>query len=391
MQAIPRKKGCCFALAPGKLKILAMRIVFWTSLVVVGYAYVGYALLLMVLARRRPRHVLTAPVQPSVSIVIAAHNEEANLGRKLENIYAFDYPPASMQIVVASDGSTDGTTAILRQHASRVTSVVLPVAQGKAGALNAAVLAATGDLLVFMDVRQTVDVEALQALASCFADPDVGAVSGELHLETADGHPSPDALGIYWKIEKLVRKLESSTGSVVGVTGALFAMRRGNYVPLPPGTLLDDVLTPMQVARQGKRILFLESACARDRIFTQKGKEFSRKVRTLTGNYQLLQLAPWLLTGKNPLLFRLISHKLLRLLVPFLLLLLLISSALAAGLFYHVAFCLQLLLYGCALTGTLLPTSRRFRLISVAYTFTMLNVAAAFAFYNFVAGRARWA
>ena len=241
-----------------------------------------------------------------------------------------------------------------------------------------------------MDARQSINPDALAQLVSCFADPTVGAVSGELHLETADGLASPDGLGIYWKIEKLVRKLESATGSVVGVTGALFAMRRELYVPLPHGTLLDDVLTPMHVARAGKRVLFLEAAIARDRIFSQRGKEFARKVRTLTGNYQLLQLAPWLLTRRNPLLFRLVSHKLLRLVVPFLLLLLLVASALAPGALYRAALGLQLLLYAFALLGALFPKARHVRAVSIPYTFVLLNAAAGVAFYNFLAGRARW-
>ena len=163
-----------------------------------------------------------------------------------------------------------------------------------------------------MDARQIVDPDAVSELVSCFADPDVGAVSGELLLESA----SADALGIYWKIEKVVRKLESATGSVVGVTGAIYAIRRELYTEIPPGTILDDVFIPMNVARMGKRVVFQPSAIARDRLFNEKGKEFSRKVRTLTGNYQLLRLAPWLLSPSNPLLFRFISHKLLRLLVP---------------------------------------------------------------------------
>ncbi len=368
-----------------------MRVVFWLSLAVVVYAYAGYAVLLSFSAKVRNRPVRNAFIQPAVSIILAAHNEETHILAKLAGLYALDYPPSLLEIVVASDGSTDRTNAILAEHAPRVVSVVLPTSGGKALALNAAVAVARGELLVFMDARQSIDPDAITNLAASFADPSVGAVSGELHLETADGRPSPEALGIYWKIEKLVRKLESATGSVVGATGALFAMRRELYSPLPAGTLLDDVLTPMNVARAGKRVLFLDTAVARDRIFSQPGKEFSRKVRTLTGNYQLLQLAPWLLSPCNPLLFRLISHKLLRLLVPLLLLLMLLSSALAVGPVYRLAFVLQLLLYVTALIGALSPVARRWRPVSIAYTFIMLNVAAAMAFYNFLAGRTRWA
>ncbi len=374
-----------------RLRIEHMRSLFWLSLAVVSYAYVGYAMLLAMLARFRTLPVHRASIWPTVSILIAAHNEEANLPRKLAGLAALHYPAERLEIVVASDGSTDRTNAILSEHGPRVVSVVLSQPGGKASALNHAAAAASGDILVFMDARQTVDADAVAELVACFADSQVGAVSGELHLETADGRPSPDALGIYWKIEKLVRKLESATGSVVGVTGALFAMRRELFVPLPPGTLLDDVLTPMQVSRAGKRVLFLDTAVARDRIFSQSGKEFARKVRTLTGNYQLLQLAPWLLSLRNPLLFRLISHKLLRLTVPALLALMLLTSALSPGAFYHAAFGFQLVLYALALIGTFAPDSRRFRVVSIAYTFAMLNVAAAIAFYNLLAGRARWA
>ena len=368
-----------------------MRLLFWLSLTVIAYAYVGYALLLALLARIRTLPVAHASITPDVSVVLAVHNEEANLPGKLASLYALDYPKDRLQIVIASDGSTDRTNALLAEHSERVHGVLLPAPSGKAAALNYAVSAARGDILVFMDARQTVDADAITHLVSCFADPHVGAVSGELHLEAADGRPSPDALGIYWKIEKLVRKLESATGSVVGVTGALFAMRRELFTPLPPGTLLDDVLTPMRVARAGKRVLFLDTAIARDRIFAQEGKEFARKVRTLTGNYQLLQLAPWLLTPRNPLLFRLISHKLLRLAVPFLLCLLLLASALAPGALYRVALWLQILLYALALLGALFPATKQRRTVAIPYTFVLLNAAAAMAFYNLLAGKARWA
>ena len=369
-----------------------MRLLFWFSLTVVAYAYAGYALMLALLARFRTVSVRRSPISPRVSVVIAVHNEEANLPAKLKALYALRYPGERLEIVIVSDGSTDESNAILARHSPRVKGIILPSANGKAVALNHAVQASTGDILMFMDARQSIDADAVTELVSCFADPTVGAVSGELHLETADGALSPEALGIYWKLEKLVRKLESATGSVVGVTGAIFAMRRELYTPLPAGTLLDDVLTPMHVARAGKRVLFLETAIARDRIFTEHGKEFARKVRTLTGNYQLLQLAPWLLTTRNPLRFRFVSHKLLRLAVPFLLLLMLLASALAPGALYRAALALQVLLYTSALIGFGFPNTRtRSRAISVPYTLVLLNAAAAMAFYNFLTGRSRWA
>ncbi len=378
-------------LAQAEMAVVTLQLLFWSSLLLIAYAYVGYALLLAVLARLRPQPVRRAAILPTVSVVMAVHNEETTLPRKLASVAALNYPRHLLEIIVVSDGSSDRTNEILAASAPQVTSLRLPASQGKGIALNHAVEAATGEIAVFMDARQTVDANALTELVSCFADAQVGAVSGELHLEAADGTPSPDALGIYWKIEKTVRKLESATGSVVGVTGALFAMRRALYRPLPPGTLLDDVLTPMQIARAGYRVLFLDSAIARDRIFVAPGKEFARKVRTLTGNYQLLQLAPWLLGLANPLLFRLVSHKFLRLLVPLLLVLLFCTSALLPMAIYRAALALQLLTYLLALFGLALPKTRSLRAVGIPYTFAMLNVAATLAFYNFLTGRARWA
>jgi len=363
-----------------------MKLLFWLCLALVSYAYFGYVVWLWLCDRLRRRVIQKGHYTPSVSIVIAARNEEANLPAKLENLGVLDYPQALLEIVIASDGSTDRTASIIREQGSPVIAVILDESNGKASALNAAVRRATGEILVFLDARQYVEPDAVSELTSCFADPAVGAVSGELLLDSSEGR-SQEALGIYWKIEKIVRKLESASGSVVGVTGAIYAIRRELYVEIPAGTILDDVFVPMNVARMGKRVVFQPSAVARDRLFSEKGKEFSRKVRTLTGNYQLLRLAPWLLSPANPLLFRFISHKLLRLLVPMLLVLMLLASAMATGPFYRAIFWLQVIFYVSAVLGTLIPSVKRFKPVGIASTFVMLNAAAAIAFYNFAAGR----
>jgi cellulose synthase/poly-beta-1,6-N-acetylglucosamine synthase-like glycosyltransferase len=356
---------------------------FWVALVLIAYAYVGYPVWLKVVATLRPRPVRRAPITPSLSIVIAVHNEERSLPAKIVNLQQLEYP-RPFQAVLVSDGSTDRTNELLSAAPDFVHAILLREARGKAAALNAAVGAATGDLLVFFDARQTVGENALLELASFFADETVGAVSGELVLDDASGAPK---VGIYWRIEKLIRRLESDSGSVAGVTGAIYAMRRELYQPLPEGTILDDLLTPMNVVRAGKRVVFCSTAVARDQVFSESRKEFSRKVRTLTGNYQLFKLAPWLLTARNPILFRFLSHKVLRLAVPLLLVLLVISAACAAGSFYKLALVAQLIFYGLAALGWLSPPARRFRLVAIAETFTMLNVAAAFALYNFATGR----
>jgi biofilm PGA synthesis N-glycosyltransferase PgaC len=364
-----------------------MKAVFLFCSAMVIYTYVGYIVLLWFEVRFRNRPVVEAQIGPSVSVIIAAHNEQNSLPAKLENLRLMEYPLDRLQVIVASDGSTDRTVDILRDHASTVDSVILEHAHGKAAAIHQAIKRATGEIFVFMDVRQRVAPDAISNLVSCFADPTVGAVSGELLLIADKEAQSSDGLGIYWKIEKIVRRLESASGSVVGVTGAIYAIRRELYTEIPSGTILDDVFVPMHVARRGKRVIFQPSALAYDRLSPAKGKEFSRKVRTLTGNYQLLQIAPWLLSPSNPLLFRLVSHKLLRLIVPLFLLLMLVSSAFANGIFYRAAFWAQMALYVAALLGAIAPSAKRFKPVSAAYTFVMLNVAAVVAFYNFVAGR----
>ncbi len=380
----------------GALKLIAtteassiMKLAFWICLALTAYAYFGYAIWLWLIVHVHKRPVLQQPITPAVSIIIAARNEERNLPRKLENLQQLSYPKDRIQIIVVSDGSTDRTSQILREQSPLVVPVILDESHGKASALNAAVRHATGEVLVFMDTRQTIDANAVSELAACFADPAIGAVSGELVLESASDAPQNDALGIYWQIEKVVRKLESESGSVVGVTGAIYAIRRELYTDIPPGTLLDDVFVPMNVARAGRRVVFQPTAIARDRIFNEKGKEFSRKVRTLTGNYQLLKLSPWLLSPANPLLFRFISHKLLRLAVPFFLTIMLIASGTAGGPVYATLFWLQVLFYALAVVGEFSAFARRLKPVAIANTFVMLNVAASVAFYNFLTGRSR--
>jgi cellulose synthase/poly-beta-1,6-N-acetylglucosamine synthase-like glycosyltransferase len=359
-------------------------LVFWFSFAIVGYTYVGYFVFLSVLARLRREPVLKQAIVPPVSIVIAARNEEARLPAKLADLLLQNYPKDRLQIVVVSDGSVDGTAALLRTHSLDLVPIILEEPQGKAAALNHAVRVATGDVLLFLDVRQSLEASAITRLVACFADPGVGAVSGELLLESGSGISSSNALGMYWKIEKALRRLESASGSVVGATGAIYAIRRELYTEMPAGTILDDVFVPMHVVRQGKRVVFEPTAIARDHIFSEKGKEFSRKVRTLTGNYQLVQLAPWLVTRANPVLFRFISHKLLRLLAPFLLILMLAISATVHGSMFRAIFLLELAFYSMAAAGTLRPSSRRFKPVAMATTFVVLNIAAAVSFYNFV-------
>lgn len=351
----------------------------------VFYAYAGYALWLSVRRKWRSMPRQWSPILPSISIVMAVRNEAAALAAKIKNLEALDYPRDKVAIIVVSDGSTDATNEVLAGFGSRVQPIFLPVPEGKASALNHALAVAKSEIVVFVDVRQQLDSQALRFLAGNFADPSVGCASGELVL-TESLESKAESVGLYWKIEKQIRKLESETGSVVGATGALYAVRRELVPVVPAGTLCDDVYIPFEVVRQNRRVVFESRAIAFDVIFSDWRREFRRKVRTLAGNYQLLRLAPWLMTSTNPLRFELFSHKLLRLAAPFILLLALAGSFLAQGWFYRVAFFCQLGFYALALLVVVLPKSRPPRVAALAFTFVMLNVAAVFALVKFMTG-----
>jgi biofilm PGA synthesis N-glycosyltransferase PgaC len=380
--------------------VMKMKIVFWLAAALVGYSYLGYPAWLWLRCRWSPRPVRRGLVDgstaPAVTAVMVVRNEEAIVARKLDNLLALDYPPAKLDVVVVSDGSSDRTPAILADYArdsgarTRVRAVVKPVSQGKAAGLNDAIQLATGELLLFTDARQQIESGALRLLIENFADSEVGAASGELMLGDPTSGETGLGMGLYWRIEKKVRELESASGSVAGATGALYCARRSllDASPLPEGTILDDVLLPMQIVRQGSRVVFDSRARAWDSPDLGKGREFPRKVRTLTGNYQLLQLAPWLLSSQNTIRFEFISHKLSRLAVPFALLALLLASLFLPQSLYRAALVAQLAFYAlslAALAGVKLgPLSR---IADPARTFVILNCAALVAFINFATGR----
>ena len=369
--------------------------VFWMAAALVGYTYVGYAGWLRVRMLWRSRPVTRGPLTPLVSVTMVVRNEEKILESKLKNLLSLDYPEDRLRIVVVSDGSDDGTDQILRQYSSneRVQAVLNQLPQGKASGINDALEVAQGEVVVFTDARQRIDRSAVRLLAENFSDPEVGCASGELMLGDPEHGESGKGYGLYWQIEKKIREMESASGSVVGATGAIYAARRELLTSLPVGTILDDVYLPMQVVRQGKRVVFDERAIAWDTPDLGAEREFSRKVRTLSGNYQLVQFAPWLLGNENPIRFEFVSHKLLRLAVPVALAVLLVLAPLLKSPFYKVFFLAQLIFYALSLISLARLAKRGIlaRVADAAATFVLLNGAAVVALANFVSGkRAAW-
>jgi poly-beta-1,6-N-acetyl-D-glucosamine synthase len=328
---------------------------FWSSLVCIVYVYAGYPLLLQAWRRVARRPVHKHYQEPSVSLVIAMHNESMHVERKMRNVSELDYPADKLQVIVSLDGCTDGTDALVRDYAAAGVVVVhSPVRQGKAAALNSGVARAQGELVVFADARQQFERNAVRELAANFADDSVGAVSGELILLDGQAREASDGVGAYWRYEKLLRALESDIHSVVGATGAIYAIRRDLFHPLPPDTILDDVAIPMRIVLQGKRVVFDRAARAYDVVSETPEVEYRRKTRTLSGNYQLFAqmpelLAPW----RNPVCLQLVSHKLGRLLVPHCLAVLLVSNLFLLEGIYLVLFASQVLWYTLAAVGWL--------------------------------------
>lgn len=361
---------------------------FWLSLACVGYTYVGYPLILVLAARWRCRPVRHADVPaPTVSILIAAYNEEINIGRRVrEFLRALDDWPSAGEILIVSDGSTDRTADLVRQHSDpRLRLIALTENRGKAHALSLAADHARHEVLVLADARQRWDAASLERLVQPLSDPEVGAVSGELVMESAAG--VLEGVGLYWRLEKRMRVWESQWHSTVGVTGCIAAVRRTLFRPIPTGTVLDDVYWPLRVVMEGRRVVFSRDARAYDRSTAEVSGEFRRKVRTLSGNLQLITLLPGaFLPWRNPVWFQLVSHKLARLLAPWALIGLLATSIALDDWPSRTLLALQAAAYSLALIG-LISGSTRLRIPTTAAAFLVLNAAATVALWVWLTGR----
>jgi cellulose synthase/poly-beta-1,6-N-acetylglucosamine synthase-like glycosyltransferase len=330
---------------------------------------------------------------PSVTVCLPVFNAAGYLPAKVESLLAQDYPAERMQILITCDGCTDDSEAVARRLAAsdaaggRIRVLVAPGRSGKPTALNTMSGEATGDLLLLNDVRQPLSRTALRALARELSDPAVGCATGNLVLAGGAGS------GVYWRYENWIREQESRFRGVVGMTGPLAMMRRADFTLVPPDIILDDVWIPMRLGMAGKRVAFVAEAEAHDAAFEDQ-REFKRKARTLAGNYQLFARMPTLLIPfANRIWFETISHKIMRLLAPWVLLWLAAVSVLgatSAGAPAATVATMRALLIGQALFYLAAAAGRRAgRLGGLARTFVVLNTAALVGLWRYLTGRQR--
>jgi biofilm PGA synthesis N-glycosyltransferase PgaC len=362
---------------------------FWLAFLVLGYVCVGYPILARIRAAINPLTRRRAPIEPSVTVIVAAHNEADRVDRRLRNLLALDYPTDRLEVVLGSDGSTDDTVARARPFESAGVIVHEFIERrGKPALLNTLVPRASGEIVVFADARQRFDPLAIRALVANFADPAVGAVSGELIMSaTGEAELGGQGAALYWNYEKLIRSTESRGGSTVGATGAIYAIRKSLFEPLPEDTILDDVLIPIRIARKGYQVVFEPAAKAFDLAPPSAHAELARKARTIGGTFQLFARERWLLNPRsNPLWFETVSHKALRLAMPILLATMLLTNLMLLEWWpYQITMAGQAAFYLAAAAGYVHRHASRHRLIlKLPYTMCLLSWATVVGFVRFV-------
>ncbi len=306
---------------------------FWLSAAFVVYVYAGYPLLLWLLAgRRRERRQRDpdAAALPTISVVIAAHDEEAVIAEKLENTLALDYPAERRQIVVASEGSRDATFEIVERFAARgVEQSFRPERRGKVAAINEAVSRARGEIVVFSDANNFYEPGALRRLAAAFQDPGVGAATGTKCLRREDGSLA-ESEGLYWRYESFIKHCEARLGSCIGAAGEILAVRRALLEPIPAGVINDDFYMAMRVLCRGYTVAYVPEARSWERTSVDLRQERVRRARIVAGRFQAFGMAGRLFPWRRPLLlWQLLSHKLARPLVPWAMLLALLANIVA--------------------------------------------------------------
>lgn len=365
------------------------KLVFWGALATLAYIYAGYPLLLALVRPLLVEPVHKSPLEPRVCLFVAANNEASVIGAKLRNCLELDYPASRLSVVVASDGSSDGTNIIVRSFADRgVQLIEFTDRRGKMSVINDGVSAVDADIIVFSDANTFLERGAVRALVANFADESVGAVSGDVVL-IGDRAALAASEDLYYRYERSIQRAESEIGSMLGVDGALYAIRRDLFVAPASDTILDDMAIPMAIIRAGRRVVFEPTAVAHEYGSETATEEFSRKTRVTAGAVQfLLRRDCALPAGNAQALVSLISHKALRWLSPIFATLALAASVTLrddSTMFFAAALG-QIMFLAVGLIGCM-PAFRRWNVVGVAHYFWLMQAAAAVGFVRGLIGR----
>lgn len=361
-----------------------MWIAIWTCTAILTYVYVAYPLLLRFMPRIYAEVRMAdsdAPYQPTVTLVIPAYNELQVIRQKLENTIAIAYPKDRLEIIVASDGSDDGTNDAVRDFKSQgIGLCAYSPRSGKISVLNRTIAKARGEIIVLCDANVMFDPAALGRMASHFADPMVGAVTGDVRIRSEDA-PFGESEGLYYRYERFIQMKESELGSTVTVDGGMYALRKDLYHPLPADTILDDFVIGMNVALSGHRVVYDPTILASENATVDVRQEFRRKVRIVAGAFRELIRGHAVPSPRHGQLFwSYISHKLLRWLIPWFLLVIFCCSLILmrrdASFLIHLLLGAQLAFYACALIGATRPNARWPAIIGIPFYFCMVNAAA---------------
>ncbi len=365
--------------------------VFWLLIITIFYTYFGYALLIPLIGLFVKRPVDRRDITPRVTFLITAYNEEKNIRKKLTEVLALDYPHEQLEVMVASDGSTDRTDEIV--HEFRDQGVVLKRVEGRVGKTatqNEAVKAATGDIIIFSDATTVYEHDAIRKLVRNYNDPEVGAVSGRYEYVNPTGAPVGTGSILFWKYENFIKSMQTRIRTISGCCGCIYSVRKAAYVPLP-GDIISDLVEPLMVIQRGYRVVFEQEAVAYEETTEKSHEEFRMRIRVITRAMRGILYARGLL---NPVrfpfvAFQLFSHKVLRWLIPFFLIGLLVANAfLLDRQFYVITFALQVAFYLLALVGLLADrVGKKFKPAAVPLYFCIVNTASLIAFFKTLAGQ----
>jgi cellulose synthase/poly-beta-1,6-N-acetylglucosamine synthase-like glycosyltransferase len=371
--------------------------IFWLSVAAIGYAYVGYPLLLIVLSRLRPKPVKSGHWTPSVTVIIAAYNEERDLAAKLENTLALDYPPSHLEIIVTSDCSSDRTDEIARSFASRGVRLHRQEERhGKTAAQNAAVTKARGEIIIFSDATTHYRPDVLRLMIPAFADSSIGCVTGRVIYQDDKDSSVGAGTQSYWNYEFFLKRHESAVCSLIGVCGCMYAVRASAYIPLYNEACSDFIIATTMV-EQGLRAVYVPEAVCIEEPNRQAKKELAARVRIISQTFSDLWRNRTVLNPFRSGFYavQLWSHKLMRYLVPVFLIVIFLTSAFLAprSAFYAALFVMQVAFYLAALVSWLLEKlGLTFGLLALPQYFVITNLASLIAFVKFLTGEryTRW-